>query len=215
VYRLSLARLLMMCEMGACHVSWLQATAASALPPRPLCKQGATCEQKGRSIAFSPIFRSQDHSRALLELAVTLMAVERGTAADNLALLDNAGATRRALPAAAVTLVRAAPLPGSCGRGGINVLCSVGQEALANRRHGHGPSRLFPAGHRPPEVVQPSHVVLRRERPGAAQHQVGGDIRMMTCMLDVLGLCWSHPLADGCSGRTLQQAFMRGRSSNT
>jgi stage V sporulation protein SpoVS len=117
---------------------------------------------EGQDIAFAPLFRSSDHSRALLELAIVLMPLERGTAANNLAQLDNAGGHEVRIASSS----RHARVGSSTARQlrarGINVLCSVGQEALANSvmATAHAACYLADVGRQ--MVVQPSHVVLQR-----------------------------------------------------
>jgi stage V sporulation protein SpoVS len=117
---------------------------------------------EGQDIAFSPVFRSQDHSRALLELVIVLIPVERGTAADNLALLDNAGGHETRIASSSRHARAGSSTARQLRSRGINVLCSVGQEALANSvmATAHAVCFLQDTGRQ--MVVQPSHVVLHR-----------------------------------------------------
>jgi stage V sporulation protein SpoVS len=117
---------------------------------------------EGQDIAFAPLFRSSDHSRALLELAVVLMPLERGTAANNLAQLDNAGGHEVRIASSSRHARVGSATARQLRARGINVLCSVGQEALANSvmATAHAACYLNDVGRQ--MVVQPSHVVLQR-----------------------------------------------------
>ncbi|WIA23653.1 hypothetical protein OEZ85_000355 [Tetradesmus obliquus] len=117
---------------------------------------------EGQDIAFAPLFRSAAHSRALLELAVVLMPLERGTAANNLAQLDNAGGHEVRIASASRHARVGSATARQLRARGINVLCSVGQEALANSvmATAHAACYLADVGRQ--MVVQPSHVVLQR-----------------------------------------------------
>jgi stage V sporulation protein SpoVS len=118
---------------------------------------------EGQDIGFTPVFRSSDHSRALLELATVLVPLERGSAADNLAALDNAGGHETRVSSSSRHARAGSAAATQLRSRGISVLCSVGQDALANAvvaaAHagcflGDDVGRVM--------VVQPIHVVLTR-----------------------------------------------------
>jgi stage V sporulation protein SpoVS len=118
---------------------------------------------EGQDVAFSPIFRSTDHSRALLELACVLMPLERGTAADNLASLDNAGGHETRIASSSRHARAGSATAQQLRSRGISVLCSVGQDALANAVMACAHAGCFLADAGQQMVVQPVHVVLRRD----------------------------------------------------
>eukprot|EP00879_Flechtneria_rotunda_P005759 GHRR01006060.1.p5 GENE.GHRR01006060.1~~GHRR01006060.1.p5 ORF type:complete len:142 (+),score=61.90 GHRR01006060.1:989-1414(+) len=117
---------------------------------------------EGQDIAFSPVFRSPDHSRALLELVVVCMPVDRGTAADNLAMLDNAGGHETRIASSSRHARAGSAAARQLRTRGISVLCSVGQEALANSVMATAHAACFLADVGRQMVVQPIHVVLQR-----------------------------------------------------
>jgi stage V sporulation protein SpoVS len=100
--------------------------------------------------------------KKICELAVVLMPVERGSAADNLAALDNAGGHE--------TRIASSSRHSRCGSTaarqlrarGISVLCSLGPEALANSVMASAHAACFLADTGRQMVVQPVYVVLRR-----------------------------------------------------
>lgn len=118
---------------------------------------------EGQDIAFSPRFRSTDHSRALLELAVVLMPVDRGSAADNLALTDNAGGHETRIASTSRHVRAGSSTARQLRARGISVLCSVGQEALANSVMATAHAACFLEDTGRQMIVQPCHVVLQRE----------------------------------------------------
>lgn len=118
---------------------------------------------EGQDVAFSPIFRSTDHSRALLELALVLMPLERGSAADNLAGLDNAGGHETRIASSSRHARAGSATAQQLRSRGISVLCSVGQDALANAVMACAHAGCFLTDLVGQQmVVQPVHVVLRR-----------------------------------------------------
>lgn len=117
---------------------------------------------EGQDIAFSPIFRSTDHSRSLLELALVLMPRERGTAADNLAALDNAGGHETRIANSSRHARAGSAVAHQLRSRGICVLCSVGQDALANAVMACAHAGCFLGDSGQQMVVQPVHVVLHR-----------------------------------------------------
>lgn len=118
---------------------------------------------EGQDVAFSPIFRSIDHSRALLELALVLMPLERGTAADNLAGLDNAGGHETRIASSSRHARAGSATAQQLRSRGISVLCSVGQDALANAVMACAHAGCFLTDLVGQQmVVQPVHIVLRR-----------------------------------------------------
>jgi stage V sporulation protein SpoVS len=117
---------------------------------------------EGQDVAFSPIFRSTDHRRALLELALVLMPLERGSAADNLAALDNAGGHETRIASSSRHARAGSATAQQLRSRGISVLCSVGQDALANAVMACAHAACFLADAGQQVVVQPVHVVLRR-----------------------------------------------------
>lgn len=117
---------------------------------------------EGQDVSFTPIFRSTDHSRALLELAIVLMPLERGTAADNLASLDNAGGHETRIASSSRHARAGSATAQQLRSRSISVLCSVGQDALANAVMACAHASCFLTDMGQQMVVQPVHVVLRR-----------------------------------------------------
>lgn len=118
---------------------------------------------EGQDIAFTPRFRSTDHSRALLELAVVLMPVDRGSAANNLALTDNAGGHETRIASTSRHVRAGSATAQQLRNRGISVLCSVGQEALANSVMATAHAACFLEDTGRQMIVQPCHVVLHRD----------------------------------------------------
>eukprot|EP00878_Enallax_costatus_P001037 GHUV01001172.1.p1 GENE.GHUV01001172.1~~GHUV01001172.1.p1 ORF type:complete len:157 (+),score=30.66 GHUV01001172.1:805-1275(+) len=118
---------------------------------------------EGRDIAFTPRFRSTDHSRALLELAIVLTPVDRGSAADNLALTDNAGGHETRIASTSRHVRAGSATSHQLRSRGIAVLCSVGQEALANSVTATAHAACFLEDTGRQMIVQPCHVVLHRD----------------------------------------------------
>lgn len=118
---------------------------------------------EGQDVAFTPRFRSTDHSRALLELAVVLMPVDRGSAADNLAQTDNAGGHETRIASTSRHVRAGSATARQLRNRGISVLCSVGQEALANSVMATAHAACFLEDTGRQLIVQPCHVVLHRD----------------------------------------------------
>jgi stage V sporulation protein SpoVS len=117
---------------------------------------------EGQDVAFTPIFRTPDHSRALLELATVLVPLETGTAADNLAALDNAGGHETRIASSSRHARAGSSTAAQLRQRGISMLCSVGQDALANAVMAAAHAACFIEDTGRQLLVQPVHVVLRR-----------------------------------------------------
>lgn len=117
---------------------------------------------EGRDVGFSPAFRTPDHSRALLELTLVAVPFERGSAAENLAALDNAGGHETRIAGSSRHARAGSTTARQLRSRGVSVLCSVGREALANAIIATAHAACFVADTGRQVAVQPTHVVLVR-----------------------------------------------------
>jgi stage V sporulation protein SpoVS len=129
---------------------------------RALMQARRYLKEEGQDLGFVPVFRNTNHSRTLLELAVVLVPLERGAAADHLASLDNPGGNETRISSTTRHVRVGSNVTRHLRLHGVDVLCSVGQDALANAvmACAHAAVFLEPSGRR--IVVQPVLVLVSR-----------------------------------------------------